>query len=311
MKQVEIEKKQLWQSNLEFLWIELTNKCNLNCIHCYADSSPYNELETKLDYKYWKNILIDAYSLNCKNVQFIGGEPTIYPHLNKLIVDAKQIGYEFIEVYTNGTVLSDEHLRTFLDNDVNLAFSIYSADKEIHNKITKGKGSFTKTVKNIKRAKNSGLNIRASIIEMKENLGTAKETEDFVKRELGIEKIGIDRSREIGRAKDEIKDEYQELCGACWQGKLAINSDGDVFPCVFSRFATIGNITEGLNNILNKDELAEFRTKVKEIDDYREKMREETGVITNDCRPRDECMPYCKPNCTPNCRPQDIVCGPV
>jgi len=299
METLQKQKSTSWKSDLDFLWIELTNKCNLNCVHCYADSSPFNELETKLDYKYWKNILKDAYRLNCRNIQFIGGEPTIYPHLNKLIEDAKKIGYDFIEVYTNGTVLSDEHLKTFTEHNVNLAFSIYSDNKEIHNKITKGKSSFDKMVKNIKRAKNSGLNIRASIIEMKENLGTIKETENFVRRELGIDRIGIDRAREIGRAKDEKKDEYQELCGACWDGKLAINSDGDVFPCVFSRFKTIGNISEGLNNILNKQSLTDFRTKVKNL-------ASKNNDILDICKPFNKC----KPNCRPNCNPADDYCSP-
>jgi len=28
---------------LDFLWLELTSRCNLRCIHCYAESSPSPE----------------------------------------------------------------------------------------------------------------------------------------------------------------------------------------------------------------------------------------------------------------------------
>src|SRR5690606_6460518 len=157
-----------------------------------------------IDYKYWNQILKDAHSLNCKMVQFIGGEPTLYPHLNKLISDAKNIGYEFIEVYTNGTVISDEHIKTFIKNDVHIAFSIYSNESGTQEIITKGKGSFQKTIKNIKKVIDSGLNVRASIIEMKENKDSIEKTESFVKEVLGITNVGIDKSRGIGRSRKNI-----------------------------------------------------------------------------------------------------------
>jgi sulfatase maturation enzyme AslB (radical SAM superfamily) len=31
---------------LDFLWLELTNRCNLQCTHCYADSGPTAEKGT-------------------------------------------------------------------------------------------------------------------------------------------------------------------------------------------------------------------------------------------------------------------------
>ena len=28
------------ESTLDFLWLELTNRCNLQCVHCYTQSPP-------------------------------------------------------------------------------------------------------------------------------------------------------------------------------------------------------------------------------------------------------------------------------
>ncbi len=28
------------RERLSFIWLELTARCNLECVHCYADSSP-------------------------------------------------------------------------------------------------------------------------------------------------------------------------------------------------------------------------------------------------------------------------------
>lgn len=257
-------KKEWWEQALNFLWLEITPKCNLNCIHCYADSTPYNALECKIKYNDWVNILFEAYTLGCRQIQFIGGEPTIHPDLIKLIAKAREIGYDFIEVYTNGISISDKMFEAFIKHKVNLAFSIYSSTYQVHDEITNRKGSFEKTIKNLQNAKQLGLTSRVGIINMQQNGELINETIDFIKS-LGIENIKVDVVRGIGRG-DNLKSStnpMSQLCGACWKGQLVVDAEGNVFPCVFSRFNVIGNITEGLSSILKKDSLNSFRKIVK------------------------------------------------
>jgi MoaA/NifB/PqqE/SkfB family radical SAM enzyme len=53
-----------------------------------------------MGYKDWRNVIEEAASLGCSKVQFIGGEPTVHPRLSDLLVEARRIGFDFIEVYT-------------------------------------------------------------------------------------------------------------------------------------------------------------------------------------------------------------------
>ena len=131
-----------WQNSIDFLWLEITNKCNLNCMHCYADSNPFNPLLSKMNYENWKSVLEESYTLGCKKMQFIGGEPTIHPDLGQMIGDARNIGYNFMEVYTNGLSIGDKLFETFKENDINLAFSLYGPNAEIHEKVTERPNSF-------------------------------------------------------------------------------------------------------------------------------------------------------------------------
>ena len=291
-----------WVSTLDFLWLEITPKCNLSCVHCYAESSPKDPLTYGLTYDDWVDVLeqIIVPKLGCRKMQFIGGEPTLHPKLLQLIADAKNLGYEFVEVFTNGTVLNAAMFEAFCKFNVNLALSVYSSQFSVHDTITQHKGSYAKTIQNIKQAVKLKIPVRVGIIEMDENSGDSESATNFLRR-IEVESVGTDRLRGIGRGETiQINaSPMNELCGACWQGQLAIDSKGDVFPCVFSRFCKVGVISEGLSAIMEKPILHSFREEVREIDEA----RKIEAVCSPKCNP---CSPYCRPYCSPtkDCHPR-------
>jgi len=148
---------------LDFLWLELTARCNLKCIHCYAESAPIPKFQDKLTPQDYFRLIDEASFLACRKIQFIGGEPTLVRELPDFIKHARKRGFEFIEVFTNGTTISDKLLQCFMDNDVAVAISFYSDKAEIHDDITKKFGSHKATLRNIKRILGAGLRIRAGI----------------------------------------------------------------------------------------------------------------------------------------------------
>ncbi|HEX2341721.1 MAG TPA: radical SAM protein, partial [Vicinamibacterales bacterium] len=66
---------------LSFLWLEITQRCNLACVHCYADSSPHLPLTERMTFSDWCRVMDEARTMGCRRLQFIGGEPTIHPDL--------------------------------------------------------------------------------------------------------------------------------------------------------------------------------------------------------------------------------------
>src|SRR5262249_19633520 len=86
---------------LNFIWLEVTGKCNLRCVHCYAESGPQRQVHEYMTPRRWEVVLEQAAELGCRAVQFIGGEPTMYPGLAPLIERARRIGFGTVEVYTN------------------------------------------------------------------------------------------------------------------------------------------------------------------------------------------------------------------
>jgi MoaA/NifB/PqqE/SkfB family radical SAM enzyme len=308
--------------NLSFLWLEITAKCNLECVHCYADSGPRHDVFGSMKTTDWLDVLLEAANVQCRQVQFIGGEPTLHPDLTRMISFAFDHGYNLIEVFTNLTHLTEELVDTFLRCRVRIATSFYSDNSATHDLITKRPGSFDRSVAGIKRILEAGLPLRVGIIEMPENAGHSKRAQQFLSN-LGVSRIGLDFQRGVGRGASSLHqlEPMAELCGECWKGKLCVTAEGRVYPCVFSRFADIGSAKAGIQRILSQDSLQDFRHSLRKYQD-RKHLKENLTVkrveapvrypdITRDCNP--DLLAPCSPDlavCGPNLKCVPDTCSP-
>ena len=136
-KQIKKELKQTIRPT--FAWIEITQKCNLKCVFCYEESScQINKMMAMDDFRKAINFLV---KYGIKNIQFIGGEPMLHPNLKEMIGECIE-EFDFIEVYTNGTYITQEWCDFFKKNDIHIALSLHSFIPEEYEKITQVKGSF-------------------------------------------------------------------------------------------------------------------------------------------------------------------------
>jgi MoaA/NifB/PqqE/SkfB family radical SAM enzyme len=297
-----LDRSSLLHGGLDFLWLEITNRCNLQCVHCYADSAPHMPLSEAMNYEDWIEVLSDGADLGCRQVQFIGGEPTVHPRLLDLIDFARERGYEFIEVYTNGTRLTESLCSAFALRGVNVAVSMYGDTPEVHDAVTAHHGSYSRTIDGIRQALAHDIPVRVGIIAMNANEERVSHTVAQMEA-LGVKSIKVDRARGIGRGNDHVfgVDPFSELCGNCWRGSLAVNSKGDVSPCIFSHFNNVGRISDGLKNIVASRSLGDFRSKMLDMaDDWG--LAEERGncpPACSPCGPDQNCNPWCNPGCTP------------
>ena len=285
---------------LHFLWMEVTSKCNLECVHCYSDSGPDRPLQESMTHGDWEEALRQAASLGCRRVQFTGGEPTLYPRLPDLLETARALSYEFVEVYTNGMILTDVLKTSFLRHKVNLAFSLYAADAGTHEGVTRRRGSFEGTLSNIQWALRSRLPVRVAAIETPLNTGQT-EAACRMLRSMGVESVGDETMRRIGRgAERAISTPFQELCGHCWKGKLCLTASGDIFPCVFSRFCQVGTFHQGLTTVVNSLGLRSFRDTVRGM-----VQPSDSALKSTFCKPLKPPEP-CKPTKPPEpCKPTE------
>lgn len=298
------------QQPLDFLWLELTNRCNLRCTHCYADSGPQistPEILTRADYA---QIIDDAYELGCRRVQFIGGEPTLNRDLEVLIAGASEKGFELIEVFTNLMRLPARLIECFRSRDVHVATSVYAKSAAVHDKITTVSGSFARTVSNLKKLIAAEIPVRVGVIEMAENRGGFEETISFL-RSIGVQNVGSDSVRKIGRGGTPCGNDMSELCGECAGGTLCVGPDGRASPCIMSKAWSVGSVAESqLAEIVHSEQLQRTRHAIYEHTvKPREMAVRSTGEVVAVCTPK-TCVPYnsCSPKWGPGpCEPSGCI----
>lgn len=89
--------------------IELTERCNNACIHCFINQ-PEHDAEARaheMDTAFVKNILQQAADLGCLTVRFTGGEPLLRDDFAELYLFARRLGLRVI-LFTNARRITPE-----------------------------------------------------------------------------------------------------------------------------------------------------------------------------------------------------------
>ncbi len=252
--------------------IELTNKCNENCIHCYRVVMNRKEVDLYI----LKKLFDELKNLGTFYLSFSGGEIFLHKHVLQILEYAKSLRF-YVVIKTNGLLLDKEKIKFLQKIGINrVDFSFYAMDEKIHDSITKIEGSHAKTLQAIENCKKEGLNVRINIPIMKHNRNQVEKLIKFSEK-LQIEKTfdpfispKLDGSRapiihrlspiEIKSVQEKLKEyEATESSPDCEQSGIAsisksttytrddilnsipcsagfsqfyVNSYGDVTPCV-------------------------------------------------------------------------------
>jgi MoaA/NifB/PqqE/SkfB family radical SAM enzyme len=223
----------------ELLWLDLTRKCQLECIHCYNESGPTGGHGT-MSREDWLSLLDQAAACGVREVQFIGGEPTMHPDFPALVDHALTSGLS-VEVYSNLVHVSAECWQLFERQGLRLATSYYSDNRAEHDAIT-GRPSHGRTRMNIAEAVRRGIPLRVGIIAGSESQRVSQARQDL--ESLGVTRVRVDRARPFGRGGQGLAPDMGNLCGRCGTNRAAVSPTGDVSPCVFSGWLSVGNVKD-------------------------------------------------------------------
>jgi radical SAM protein with 4Fe4S-binding SPASM domain len=261
---------------------ELTYSCNEKCVHCFNPGAARNENEKstrterdEIDISHYEKLLNDLQQIGVVKIILTGGDPFVKKDIWKLIEMIYERDFA-LDIYTNGLALLGrvEKLAKFYPRSVGL--SVYSANDEIHDNITRVKGSLKKTLLVAKDLADNGVPIYFkcpimyhnatsyyTVTELAKQYGATPQIDitltDSVDGDTAItEQLQVDGElleiilrdpniplyvgKEAPNFGSQERDRNQAFCGA---GTVLMNitPEGDVTPC--NSFPTqFGNLKE-------------------------------------------------------------------
>jgi 12,18-didecarboxysiroheme deacetylase len=146
----------------------MTRRCNLKCVHCYAQAKDI-EFENELSTEEGKDLIDDLASFGSPVMLFSGGEPTLRKDLPELAAYAREKGMRAV-ISTNGTLI-DRNMAKKL-KDVGLSYVGVSLDgiRETNDKFRGMKGAFDAALRGLHNCQEEGIKVGLRFTINKQNV---------------------------------------------------------------------------------------------------------------------------------------------
>lgn len=167
---------------LNDLHIEITMKCNERCIHCFLPNKIKNEGST-LGFSDFRNIVDDFVKMGGESIQLSGGEPMTHPDFLRMVeyCSLKSLN---ITILSNLTLLDDDMIAKLKSYKVSgFQVSVYSLESDVHDCITKCRGSLSKSISAIERLRSEGFYVAVACPIMKQNANHLQSLYEYCRRE--------------------------------------------------------------------------------------------------------------------------------
>jgi len=140
--------------------IEVTDRCNLNCTICFADSGR-REAKDPSQEKISHLLERAMAAAGPCNLQLSGGEPTLRDDLPDVVEIARNIGYSFIQVNTNGLRLAADtgYVKRLQAKGLSSVFLQFDGVDDAIYRSLRGKALLNKKLQAVRNCGDAGLGV--------------------------------------------------------------------------------------------------------------------------------------------------------
>lgn len=156
-------------------------RCNLKCVHCYAQSKDI-EYKDELTTTQGKELIDDLAQFGAPVILFSGGEPTMRKDLPELAMYARSKGMRAV-ISTNGTLIDKKMAKVL--KDIGLSYVGVSLDgmKETNDKFRGVKGAFDAALNGMRNCLAEGVKVGLRFTINKKNVKDIPAIFDLLEKE--------------------------------------------------------------------------------------------------------------------------------
>ncbi len=261
---------------LQMAFIELSNRCDLNCFFCTEQPlirrlgclgcyrNPLNGKEP-ISEEHYMEVLSQLNKLRCINLIMGGGNPLMETEkFIHIVKEARTMHFKEIFVVTNGIYMGIDMIRFLKEYNIHPIIPVTSEKAEIFDANCGQKEGFIKLISNLEQLKKLDMPFSFTLVfthvRKEETEEIKKYYQAFAPQNMfGDLFIPLNKVDQFGTESREIekqffyqnrvlpaikmKEFYDKLqFNPCLNGKLAITSAGDILPCPEMRNEVLGNI---------------------------------------------------------------------
>lgn len=256
--------------SLRYLELQITNKCNLKCRHCYINPPDptftkggigefSGENSKELSVNQIRGILKEFEEMQGLRVLITGGEPLVHNRFKEINEMLPEFFMRKV-LFTNGLLLNKKMLKKLNIDEIQISVD---GLEDAHDSL-RGKGTFKLAIEAVKCAIDSGFEVSVSTMVHAKNLGDFDEMDKLFKG-IGIKDWTVNVPCITGKLKKNIGFQIRpEQSGkylrygygeglhsgasgfACGLHLMAVIADGRVSKCTFYSDNSVGRIEDGL-----------------------------------------------------------------
>jgi len=248
------------------LYLQLTNRCNLNCAHCYTRCN--GEGQEELSTEEWKQFIDYLVNHGVIQVHIEGGEPLMRPDFFELTAYASE--RMLVWWRTNGTLVdASVAARLRATNVAMTVVDLFAADEDTHDALSGAPGTFEAACAGVQHLRAEGMNVVMACIVSHLTVGQLARYVELA-QSLDVNKVALLRLYPIGRARErwsELSVSLTDTMNAlralkvpegmkvmrswhpndgncCWEN-AGVTSDGRSIGCPYQReYVDYGNIRD-------------------------------------------------------------------
>jgi 12,18-didecarboxysiroheme deacetylase len=182
----------------------VTRRCNLKCVHCYAQAKDI-AFNNELTIQAGKKLIDDLAGFGVPVLLFSGGEPMVRPDLPELAGYAVQMGMRAV-ISTNGTLITREKAQIL--KDIGLSYVGISLDgmEAVNDRFRGVKGAYVKALDGIRNCQEAGIKVGLRFTINKANVAEIPRVFDLLE-DMRIPRICFYHLVYAGRGSHLVEDD--------------------------------------------------------------------------------------------------------
>lgn len=243
------------EPSLRYLELQVADRCNLKCRHCYIGKPGNRELTVEqVD-----RVLDEFEEMQGLRLLITGGEPLMHSRFDEIAARLPDHGFRKV-LFSNGVLLDRAALK-----DLNVDEIQFSVDGlEGGHEILRGKGTYRKVLRSVEESLSAGIAVSVATMIHRGNLGEFEGMERLFKG-LGVRDWTVDVPCVTGAlTENPLLQVPPEAAGvflrygygaglhgggrgyACGLHLMSVLADGNAAKCSFYAHSPVGSIDEGL-----------------------------------------------------------------